>query len=481
MKTGKVYLVGAGPGHPELLTVKAYKLIGQADVIVYDRLVQEECIAHARKDAERIYMGKASGRHESRQSEINDLLARRALAGNMVVRLKGGDALLFSRGGEEAEYLAKMGIPFEFVPGVTSALAAPAAAGIPVTHRDISNSFCIITGHERDDQQRPLKHDWSALAKIDTLAVLMGVKNLRKITSQLISNGKSPETPAVLVESAYWSTEKILFSTLGKISEDAQREGIEPPAVLLIGEVVGIKQRLVQVDRDLKIESGIKPGMHKGRTIGTAMLYPINLALEGARVLMVGGGDVAFRRIERLLLAGAKVTVVSPKLSDNIREIYEKGAIKVFERPFTPSDLDGMMLAFAATDDFGVNRLVAQEARKRGILVNVADDPLSCDFTLPACVIRGPLVLSVATNARSPGLSAVVRKHLENLFGEEWGLFAQAISDARPDMLAKGINAVEATRRIRNAMNSEALLLFREGRVEQARKLVFSYLLDEDR
>ena len=149
MKIGKVYLVGAGPGHPDLLTVKAYRLVGEADVIVYDRLVQEECVAHTRQTAERIYMGKAPGRHDSRQAEINDVLVRKALAGNMVVRLKGGDSLLFSRGGEEAEYLADRGVPFELIPGVTSALAAPAAAGIPVTHRDLSRSYCVITGHER--------------------------------------------------------------------------------------------------------------------------------------------------------------------------------------------------------------------------------------------------------------------------------------------------------------------------------------------
>ncbi len=252
MKSGKVYLVGAGPGHPDLLTVKAYRLVGEADVIVYDRLVQAECVAHARKTAERIYVGKAPGCHESRQAEINDILVRKALAGNSVVRLKGGDSLLFSRGGEEAEYLADREIPFEFIPGVTSALGAPAAAGIPVTHRDFSSSFCVITGHERKDGGQSSKHDWAALARIDTLAVLMGVSNFDRIAMCLMEHGKPPDTPAAVVQIAYWPGERVLFAPLAEIASRSREGGIEPPAVLLVGEVVGIHTRLEHLHRDFK-------------------------------------------------------------------------------------------------------------------------------------------------------------------------------------------------------------------------------------
>ena len=243
MKRGKVYLVGAGPGHPDLLTVKAYRLIGEADVVVYDRLVQEECVAHVRKTAEVIYVGKAPGRHTARQSEINDILVRKALTNNMVVRLKGGDSLLFSRGGEEAEYLTNCGVPFEFIPGVTSALAAPAAAGFPVTHRDCASSYCVITGHEREDAGQSSPHDWAALARIDTLAVLMGGGNLNRIASRLIEHGKSPNTPAAVVQMAYWPGERVLFAPLAEIASRAQEENIAPPDEFIVGEVVEIHAR----------------------------------------------------------------------------------------------------------------------------------------------------------------------------------------------------------------------------------------------
>lgn len=475
MGVGKVYLVGAGPGHPELLTVKAYRLIREADVIVYDRLIQEECIAHARPDAEKIFMGKAPGRHESRQEEINDLLARKALAGRMVVRLKGGDCLLFSRGGEEAEYLAARGIPFEFVPGVTSALAAPAAAGIPVTHRNFSSTFCIITGHEREASTgEPIDLDWGALARLDTLAILMGVKNLRKIAARLMEHGRSPETPAAIVQQAYWPGEKVLFSTLGRIADDAEAEGIEPPAVILIGEVVGIKRRLTQVQRDLERRQGERLGQRRGKRIGrvpgTSMLYPINLALEGMKVLLVGGGKVALRRAERLLMAGAKIRLVSPEVTEGLKALVGQGVVECRQRKFEPQDLDDVVLAFAATDDPETNRAVADEARRRGILVNVADDPLACDFTLPACVIRGSLVIAVSTNARAPGLSAALRRRLETEIGPEWGELAALLSDLRPEMLGLGLPQAAITERISEAIGSDVLDLIRAGRMEEARK-----------
>ena len=179
MRCGKVYLVGAGPGHPELLTLKAAKLLETGDVIVYDRLIQEEVLALAKPSAERIYMGKKVGIHESRQDEIHELLLRKAREGKIVVRLKGGDPFLFGRGGEEAEFLAGHGVPFEVVPGVSSALAAPLSAGIAVTHRDAASAIAIVTGHEASRQESRL--NWQALAGMDTLVFLMAVRNTGRI------------------------------------------------------------------------------------------------------------------------------------------------------------------------------------------------------------------------------------------------------------------------------------------------------------
>jgi uroporphyrin-III C-methyltransferase len=249
MAPGKVYLVGAGPGHPELLTLKAAALIQSGDVIVYDRLVQEEVVAYSKPSAERIYMGKTPGRHESRQEEIHELLARKSLEGKVVVRLKGGDPFLFGRGGEEAEYLAAHGIPFEVVPGVSSALAAPESAGIAITHRDIASSVAIVTGHE--SKRETSRIDWGALSRIDTVVFLMAVNGTGRIAKELMARGRSPETPAAMIQMAYWQGERVICGTLASIGGDVERAGIEPPATLVIGEAVRLRERLAVSQRDL--------------------------------------------------------------------------------------------------------------------------------------------------------------------------------------------------------------------------------------
>ncbi len=259
---GKVYLVGAGPGHPELLTLKAAELIRTADVIVYDRLIQEEVLALARRDAERIYMGKPLGRHESRQNDIHELLLRKAREGKMVVRLKGGDPFVFGRGGEEAEYLAEHGVPFDVIPGVCSALSAPLSAGIPVTHRDMASAVAIVTGHNCDGAEGRL--DWRALARIDTLVFLMGVHNAGKIARKLIEAGRSPTTPAAMVQMAYWGDEHLVTSTLEHIGERVAEEGIEPPATLVIGEVVRLHEKLNVGQRDLRQQADTTASFQPG-------------------------------------------------------------------------------------------------------------------------------------------------------------------------------------------------------------------------
>ncbi|MGA2001509.1 MAG: uroporphyrinogen-III C-methyltransferase [Terriglobales bacterium] len=246
---GKVYLVGAGPGHPELLTLKAAELIRGGDVIVYDRLIQEEVIALARPSAERIYMGKPVGKHDSRQDEVNELLMRKAREGKVVIRLKGGDPFLFGRGGEEAEYLADHGIPFEVIPGVCSALSAPLSAGIAVTHRDAASSVAIVTGHNADGTESRI--DWNALAKLDTLVFLMGVHNLEKIAGHLIAAGRSPDTPAAMVQMAFWHDEFTVAATLATIAEECRRAAVKAPATLVVGKVVRLREKLKNSQRDL--------------------------------------------------------------------------------------------------------------------------------------------------------------------------------------------------------------------------------------
>lgn len=249
MTPGKVYLVGAGPGHPELLTVKAARLLETADVIVYDRLIQAEILALAKPAAERLYMGKTVGLHESRQQEIHELLVRKAREGKTVIRLKGGDPFLFGRGGEEAEYLAEAGVPFEVIPGVSSALSAPLSAGISVTHRDAASSVAIVTGHEAGREQS--RYNWSALAGMDTLVFLMAVHNVGRIARELIAHGRDPQTPAAMIQMAFWHGEKVVTGTLESIASEVERAGISPPATLVIGDAVRLREKLKHSQRDL--------------------------------------------------------------------------------------------------------------------------------------------------------------------------------------------------------------------------------------
>jgi uroporphyrinogen III methyltransferase / synthase len=242
--TGKVVLVGAGPGDPDLLTVRAARLIGEADVIVYDRLIHDGALALAKPSAEKIYMGKEPG-HHTPQEEIHALLAEKAREGKIVVRLKGGDPFLFGRGGEEAEYLAEHGIPFEVVPGVSSCLSAPLSAGIAVTHRESSSSVVIVTGHSADGREDRV--DWEAVARIGTSVFLMGVHNIETIARRLIAAGRSPATPAAMIQMAYCEGGRVVTGTLENIAAEVRRAGMVPPATLVVGEVVRLREKLQQL------------------------------------------------------------------------------------------------------------------------------------------------------------------------------------------------------------------------------------------
>lgn len=245
----KVYIVGAGPGHPDLLTIRAVRLIQTGDVIVYDRLIQEEVLALAKPAAERIFMGKFLGKHASRQQEIHELLVRKAKEGKVVIRLKGGDPFLFGRGGEEAEYLVEHGVAFEVVPGVSSCLSAPLSAGIAVTHRDLASSVAIVTGHNSTGNDDRI--DWQALSKVDTLVILMGVHNVGHITQALMSAGRPSETPVAIVQMAFWPGQQVVVGTLATIAGDVRRAHVEAPATLVVGEVVRLHGKLMQVPPDM--------------------------------------------------------------------------------------------------------------------------------------------------------------------------------------------------------------------------------------
>jgi uroporphyrin-III C-methyltransferase len=242
---GKVYLVGAGPGDPKLITLHGLEAIKKADVIAYDRLVNDELLSYAKESAELVYCGKLPGKHALIQDQINDLLVTKALDGKIVTRLKGGDPCVFGRVGEEAEILEKNGIEFQIVPGVTSGIAAPAYAGIPVTHRDFgTSSFAIVTAHGRDEKGED-RVNWKALAEgIDTISFYMGVGNLPHICERLMHFGRSKHTPVAVIQ---WGTTKnqiTVIGTLETIERQVAEKQITHPAMITVGDVVSLHGKL---------------------------------------------------------------------------------------------------------------------------------------------------------------------------------------------------------------------------------------------
>ena len=250
MAYGKVYLVGAGPGDPKLLTVKAVELLKEADVVIYDRLVGESILNLAPEKAEKIYVGKRTGKHEVPQDKITELIIAKAQGGGKIVRLKGGDPFIFGRGGEEAEALVEKGIEFEVVPGVSSAVVAPAYAGIPLTHRDYAASVAIITGHRAGDAEKVI--DWVKIADaVDTMVILMGVESLDGIVGKLLEGGVSADKPVAIVESGTYPKQRTLIRTLGTIVKEAEQNQIKPPAVIVIGEVANLGRKLAWFKKPL--------------------------------------------------------------------------------------------------------------------------------------------------------------------------------------------------------------------------------------
>lgn len=255
--TGTVYLVGAGPGDPELLTRKAHRLLGAADAIVHDYLVAPEIMALANPAAELVFVGKKGGGFCCPQREIESILVRLARAGKNVVRLKGGDPFVFGRGGEEAEALVEAGIAFEIVPGVTSALAAAAYAGVPLTHRAHASSVVFLTGHEDPTKPDSVIH-WEDYGKLGaTLCLYMGMKNLETITRRLQAGGLAPETPALVVQSATTGDHRQLLSTIAKVALESEHAGFGAPAIVVIGEVAALSTKLAWFQSAVADRAGV--------------------------------------------------------------------------------------------------------------------------------------------------------------------------------------------------------------------------------
>ena len=239
---GMVYLVGTGPGDPDLLTVKALRLLGQADVVLYDHLVSKEVMAAVAPGAELIYVGKQRANHAVRQEAINELLVQHARRGKRVLRLKAGDPFVFGRGGEEIETLAAQGVAFEVIPGITAALGVAAYAGIPLTHRDHAQSCVFVTGNLKDGS---IDLDWEALARPrQTVVIYMGFANLEALCAEFAAHGMPSGTPAAIVQQGTTSAQRVVTGTLATLPALAAREGLTPPTLIIVGEVVRLRERL---------------------------------------------------------------------------------------------------------------------------------------------------------------------------------------------------------------------------------------------
>jgi len=242
--TGKVYLVGAGPGDPKLITVRAAELLQAADVVLYDRLVDEKIIAMIPETAERVYVGRAVGDDAAHQDATNDLMVRHAQSGRRVVRLKGGDPIIFGRGGEEAEFLRGRGIRYEIVPGITSGIGSATYSGIPLTHRRHSSSVAFVTGHE-DPGKKSGAVRWELLAKsVDTIVIMMGLSRIDTICGQLIAGGMDKKTPVAVVENGTTPRHRMVSGDVSDIASRVRAAGIRPPANIIIGKVVDLSKTI---------------------------------------------------------------------------------------------------------------------------------------------------------------------------------------------------------------------------------------------
>lgn len=246
-QAGTVYLVGAGPGDPELLTVRATRIIGDADILVYDQLVSEAILALVNPAAERIYAGKQRGNHAVPQNDLNQMLVKLARTGKRVVRLKGGDPYTFGRGGEEVETLRENGVPFEVVPGVTAAAGVAAYAGIPLTHRNYAQACVFVTGHLKDGS---MNLDWSGLARRrQTVIIYMGLHGLAYLCEQLVAHGLPPEWPAAIVQQGTTPNQRTITGTLATLPKLADAACLTPPTLIIVGEVVNLRSKLAWFER----------------------------------------------------------------------------------------------------------------------------------------------------------------------------------------------------------------------------------------
>ncbi|OLS40888.1 uroporphyrinogen-III C-methyltransferase [Bacillus sp. MRMR6] len=356
MKTGKVFLVGAGPGDIGLITVKGLEAIKQAEVILYDRLANPKLLEFAKADCELIYCGKLPDRHILRQENINELLVQKGLEGKVVTRLKGGDPGVFGRVGEEAAALAQHQIPFEIVPGISSGIAAPLYAGIPVTHREHAESFAVVTAHDKSNEGKPML-DWEGLVRgIDTIAFYMGVGNLPYICEKLMAHGKPSVTPVILIQWGTFGRQKTLQGTLEDISVKVQEAKFHNPAIILVGEVISLREKISWFEK--------KPLY--GRQVLLARTG--ESVSEVAKTLMDNGADVIeFPKWKKTILPFdvAKVSEYEEILFSSPESVGEF---------FTAVIVQGIDIRKINADFYGRSMKTVNRLKERGFLAKLEEE-----------------------------------------------------------------------------------------------------------
>lgn len=358
---GKVYLVGAGPGDYKLLTLKGLECIKKADVIVYDRLANSNYLKEAKSNCEFIYVGKASSNHTLPQEDINRVIADKAKEGKIVTRLKGGDPYVFGRGGEEGQLLKEEGIDFEVIPGITSAIGGLCYAGIPITHRDHASSFHVVTGHLRDDDKENPEINWNALANIrGTIVFLMGVANLKKISENLIKEGKSKDTPVALISWATRYNQRVITSTLEDVYETAVRENVKPPTLIAVGSVVELRDTLNFFEKKPLFGKNIM--VTRSRTQSSSIVE---------KIMDLGGNPI---EIPTIKIEKIENNTELENEINNIRDytylvLTSKNAVEIFFDKLEEMNLDTRALANLKVCAIG--SATAKEIKSRGIIADI--------------------------------------------------------------------------------------------------------------
>ncbi len=427
MKNPKITLVGAGPGDPDLITIKGMKALQSADVVLYDALANEDLLAYTPENCQKIFVGKRADKHAYTQLEINDLCVQYALQYGHVVRLKGGDPFVFGRGHEEVQYAQQKGVEVSVVPGISSAIAVPSSVGIPVTRRGFSDSFWVLTGTTSDGN---ISQDLRFAVKTDaTIVILMGINNLHNIVACYKAEGKAT-LPVAVIQNGTLPNEKAVFGTIETIETIVKENDIKAPAIIVIGKVAAeflenndLKDQINIEEQKLdRIGEGNQSKITKHFPEPKNQLFPIFIKMHQLQLLIIGGGYVGLEKVTAVLENSphADITLVSPEIRDEIVEfskLYPN--LKLVYKRFETQDLNEKDLVIVATNDKPLNQQIKGWARERRIITNVADTPDFCDFYLGSVVKKGSLKLAISTNGKSPTLAKRIREVLEDAFPDE--------------------------------------------------------------